>query len=99
MEPFQIEVEDLHAFVEQLRGEGVSFRGELVEGRGGRQILAEDPAGNLIELFQPAGPLSRRALRFEPRPQHDGYCWRAPTCRSARANWHLHMTFGIRARW
>jgi catechol 2,3-dioxygenase-like lactoylglutathione lyase family enzyme len=53
---FQIEVEDLDAFVEQLRGEGVSFWGELVEGRGGRQILAEDPAGNVIELLQSAGP-------------------------------------------
>jgi catechol 2,3-dioxygenase-like lactoylglutathione lyase family enzyme len=53
---FQIEVEDLDAFIEQLRGAGVSFRGELVEGRGGRQILVEDPAGNVIELFQPAGP-------------------------------------------
>lgn len=50
---FQIEVEDLDGFVEQLGREGVSFRGELVEGKGGRQILLEDPAGNVIELFQP----------------------------------------------
>ncbi|MBV9195276.1 MAG: VOC family protein [Solirubrobacterales bacterium] len=39
----------------QLRDAGVSFRNEIVTGPGGRQILLEDPAGNPIELFQPAG--------------------------------------------
>jgi catechol 2,3-dioxygenase-like lactoylglutathione lyase family enzyme len=48
---FQIEVEDLPAEVERLRGAGVSFRNELVHGVGGDQILAEDPSGNLVELF------------------------------------------------
>jgi len=33
----------------------VSFRNEVVSGPGGRQVLVEDPSGNLIELFQPAG--------------------------------------------
>lgn len=46
-------VEDLDAEIERLRSEGVSFRSELVKGPGGRQILLSDPAGNLIELFQP----------------------------------------------
>jgi hypothetical protein len=32
----------------------VRFRNEAITGPGGRQILAMDPAGNLIELFQPA---------------------------------------------
>ncbi len=52
---FQLIVEDLAAEVERLRAEGVSFRNEIVVGPGGSQILAEDPSGNLVELFQPAG--------------------------------------------
>jgi len=52
---FQVIVEDIAAEVERLRGEGVSFRNEILSGPGGSQILAEDPAGNLVELFQPAG--------------------------------------------
>ena len=48
-----LEVEDLAARVDELRAAGVPFRNEIVEGRGGRQILAEDPSGNVVELFQP----------------------------------------------
>jgi len=51
---FQLEVEDLQAAVEPLRAAGATFRSEIVTGRGGRQILLEDPAGNPIELFEPA---------------------------------------------
>ena len=51
----QIEVSDLEREVEALRDAGASFRGDIVTGRGGRQILLEDPSGNPIELFQPAG--------------------------------------------
>ncbi|WP_433729991.1 VOC family protein [Actinoplanes sp. CA-051413] len=47
-------VEDLDAEITRLRDQGVSFRSDLVSGPGGRQILLTDPAGNLIELFQPA---------------------------------------------
>ena len=36
------------------RGEGVSFRNDIVVGPGGSQILVEDPSGNVIELFQSA---------------------------------------------
>src|SRR4249920_1453116 len=50
---FQLEVEDLGATVEQLRAAGTRFRNDIVEGRGGRQIIAEDPSGNPVELFQP----------------------------------------------
>jgi catechol 2,3-dioxygenase-like lactoylglutathione lyase family enzyme len=50
---FQLEVEDLEAFLEPLRKAGAPFRGELVEGRGGAQILVEDPSGNVVELFAP----------------------------------------------
>jgi catechol 2,3-dioxygenase-like lactoylglutathione lyase family enzyme len=49
-------VEDLDADIDRLRGAGLSFRGDPVSGPGGRQILLADPAGNLIELFQPARP-------------------------------------------
>jgi catechol 2,3-dioxygenase-like lactoylglutathione lyase family enzyme len=49
----QIEVEDLEATVEKLKGAGARFRNEIVSGNGGKQILVEDPSGNAIELFQP----------------------------------------------
>jgi catechol 2,3-dioxygenase-like lactoylglutathione lyase family enzyme len=45
---------DLAGEVDRLRGEGVPFRNDVVTGPGGSQILLEDPAGNLVELFQPA---------------------------------------------
>jgi catechol 2,3-dioxygenase-like lactoylglutathione lyase family enzyme len=48
-------VDDIAAEAERLRGAGVKFRNDIVSGPGGQQILAEDPAGNPIELFQPAG--------------------------------------------
>jgi catechol 2,3-dioxygenase-like lactoylglutathione lyase family enzyme len=51
----QIEVSDLERKVEALREAGASFRNDIVTGRGGSQILLEDPSGNPIELFQPAG--------------------------------------------
>ena len=51
----QLVVEDLDAEIARLREEGLTFRSELVAGPGGRQIMLEDPAGNLVELFQPAG--------------------------------------------
>jgi len=49
-----IEVEDLPARVAELKARGVRFRNEIVDGPGGRQIVAEDPSGNAVELFQPA---------------------------------------------
>jgi len=51
---FQHIVEDIGAEVARLRAAGVSFRNEIVVGPGGSQILAEDPSGNVVELFQPA---------------------------------------------
>jgi len=51
---FQLIVDDLAADVERLRGRGVTFRNDIVVGPGGSQILAEDPSGNVVELFQPA---------------------------------------------
>lgn len=48
-------VEDLAAEVDHLRQAGLEFRNDVVSGPGGSQILLQDPSGNLIELFQPAG--------------------------------------------
>ncbi len=45
---------DLDSEIARLKAAGVPFRNEIVSGPGGRQILVEDPSGNLIELFQPA---------------------------------------------
>jgi catechol 2,3-dioxygenase-like lactoylglutathione lyase family enzyme len=47
-------VDDLDAEIDRLRRAGQPFRSEVVNGPGGRQILLADPAGNLVELFQPA---------------------------------------------
>lgn len=51
---FQITTDDLDAMIDRLRDSGIAFRSDLVEGKGGRQVLVEDPAGNPIELFEPA---------------------------------------------
>jgi catechol 2,3-dioxygenase-like lactoylglutathione lyase family enzyme len=50
----QLIADDLVAEVERLRSAGLSFRNDIVRGPGGAQVLIEDPAGNPIELFQPA---------------------------------------------
>ena len=49
-----IKVDDLDARVDELSGVGAVFRNEIVTGPGGRQILVEDPSGNVVELFEPA---------------------------------------------
>ena len=48
-------VSDIAAEVDRLRAAGVTFRNDIVVGPGGQQILLQDPAGNVVELFQPAG--------------------------------------------
>ena len=47
-------VDDLDAEVARLREAGLPFRSDVVTGPGGRQVLVADPAGNLVELFEPA---------------------------------------------
>lgn len=47
-----IEVQDLDFMVDRLKKAGCKFRNEIVTGVGGKQILLQDPSGNLIELFQ-----------------------------------------------
>jgi catechol 2,3-dioxygenase-like lactoylglutathione lyase family enzyme len=47
-------VDDIEKEVARLREEGVGFRNDIVTGPGGKQIVLDDPAGNPVELFQPA---------------------------------------------
>jgi catechol 2,3-dioxygenase-like lactoylglutathione lyase family enzyme len=47
-------VEDLTGEVERLRKAGLFFRSDIVTGPGGSQVVLDDPAGNPVELFQPA---------------------------------------------
>lgn len=49
-----VEVDDIEAEVTRLSEAGIRFRGDLVVGPGGTQIVLEDPSGNAVELFQPA---------------------------------------------
>jgi catechol 2,3-dioxygenase-like lactoylglutathione lyase family enzyme len=47
-------VDDLDAEVARLRETGATFRNDIVVGPGGKQILLQDPSGNIVELFEPA---------------------------------------------
>jgi predicted enzyme related to lactoylglutathione lyase len=48
-----LQVEDLAAAAEELHAAGVTFRNEIVDGIGTRQVMIEDPSGNPVELFEP----------------------------------------------
>jgi catechol 2,3-dioxygenase-like lactoylglutathione lyase family enzyme len=47
-------VDNIDTDVARLRSNGATFRNDIIEGPGGKQILLEDPSGNVVELFQPA---------------------------------------------
>lgn len=49
---FMLVTDDLDRKIDELRKAGASFRGEVAEAGAGRQILLEDPSGNVIELFE-----------------------------------------------
>ena len=51
---FVLTFDDLASLVSKLTDDGVKFRSEIVEGPGGKQILCQDPSGNVVELFEPA---------------------------------------------
>lgn len=61
---FALEVNDLDATVTALRAAGVPFRSDIITGIGGRQALAQDPSGNLIELFEPIIPEAHESAAF-----------------------------------
>jgi catechol 2,3-dioxygenase-like lactoylglutathione lyase family enzyme len=50
---FQLHVDDLDEAVAEMRKIGADLRIDVIDGRGGRQALVPDPAGNLVEVFQP----------------------------------------------
>jgi len=50
-----LEVKDLPARISELKNQAARFRNAMEVGPGGKQILLEDPDGNAIELFEPAG--------------------------------------------
>jgi predicted enzyme related to lactoylglutathione lyase len=56
----QILVDDLASTYERLKTEGATFRNEIVQGNGGKQVLLQDPSGNLIELLEPKKPPSEK---------------------------------------
>jgi catechol 2,3-dioxygenase-like lactoylglutathione lyase family enzyme len=47
-----IQVADLDAAMAALKATGARFRSDPVKGPGGRQVLADDPSGNPLELFE-----------------------------------------------
>jgi catechol 2,3-dioxygenase-like lactoylglutathione lyase family enzyme len=47
-------VDDIEAEVARLRAAGAPFRNDILSGPGGKQVLLQDPSGNVVELFQPA---------------------------------------------
>lgn len=51
---FVFEVDDIEAVVASMRQVGIHFRTDIISGVGGKQIVAEDPDGNPIEVFQAA---------------------------------------------
>ncbi len=48
-------VDDIEAEVARLKAAGAPFRNDILSGPGGKQVLLQDPSGNVVELFQPAG--------------------------------------------
>ena len=54
-------VDDIDAEVARLRTAGAPFRNDILSGPGGKQVLLQDPSGNVVELFQPAAA-------FNPAP-------------------------------
>lgn len=55
-----LQVADLPATVDELRGKGARFRNDIISGTGVRQVLIEDPSGNLTELFEPLAAYHER---------------------------------------
>jgi catechol 2,3-dioxygenase-like lactoylglutathione lyase family enzyme len=56
-------VDDIEAEVAKLRGAGAEFRNDVLEGPGGKQILLQDPSGNVVEIFEPANPSQGSPVR------------------------------------
>jgi glyoxylase I family protein len=50
-----LQVQDLQGGMDALKQAGIRFRNQMEVGPGGKQVQIEDPDGNPIELFEPAG--------------------------------------------
>ncbi len=48
-----LDYDDLESVVSKLKADGVKFRNDILDGVGGKQIVCEDPSGNVVELTQP----------------------------------------------
>jgi hypothetical protein len=70
LEPLPAHVPDLEATVQILRDQGVRFRNDPVTGVGGKQVLAEDPSGNPVELFQRRDPTPSCPRRPDTWSEH-----------------------------
>lgn len=65
---FSLLVEDLTAEMERLVAAGVPLRSNVITGAGGRQLLLEDPSGNLVELFEPSSTAASGTTPEQPAP-------------------------------
>jgi catechol 2,3-dioxygenase-like lactoylglutathione lyase family enzyme len=61
-----LRVDDLTTTVRTLRHQGARFRTEVVAGVAVNMVLIEDPAGNLVELFEPRAGYHERGTTGEP---------------------------------
>ena len=48
-----MDYDDLESVVSKLKTNGVKFRNDILDSVGGKQIVCEDPSGNVVELTQP----------------------------------------------
>ncbi len=48
-----LDFDDLEAVVSKLKANGVKVRNDILDGVGAKQVICEDPSGNVIELTQP----------------------------------------------
>ncbi len=69
---FSLEVPDLVAAVEMLRGAAHTFETTLSLAWAGKQILVEDPSGNPVELFEPTRDEARLDLPERDCARHAG---------------------------
>ena len=53
-----LDFDDLESVVSRLKADGVKFRNDILDGVGGKQIICEDPFGNVVELTQPPAQAS-----------------------------------------
>lgn len=52
----QIQTDNIESVFADLKEKKVPFRSGIIEGKGGKQVLLEDPSGNPVELFEPGRP-------------------------------------------